>query len=449
MTFQEEVAGSDLIPARLIGKKRGGGALSTREITALFSGYLRGEVPDYQMAAFLMAVFFRGMDGDELEALLDLMIHSGSVMDHSHLPGPVVDKHSTGGVGDKVSLVLAPLAAEMGLFVPMMSGRGLGHTAGTLDKLEAIPGLRTDLSLSEFGVILAEVGFAMAGQSSELAPLDRRLYALRDATSTVPSLPLIAASIVSKKVAEGVQGLVLDVKTGAGSFLGHPEESRTLAETMIALAGARGVRTTAFLTDMDAPLGLAVGNGLETREALTCLSGGEPPELAHLTASLLGEMLWIGGITTDPEEGFRKAMDGLFRGVAVDRMARMVERQGGDPRVVEDPDRIPRAPLVAIESSPGSGFVHEIRPLPLGHGVVELGGGRRQMDDPVDPTVGFVLKVRRGSRVESGDPLGEVHARDEAGLVRGRALLREAIAVGSDLPPSPGPLIQDRITAVS
>jgi pyrimidine-nucleoside phosphorylase len=422
-----------------------GGELSAREIRALFEGYLRGEVPDYQMSAFLMAVFFQGLSRRELDTLLDLMVHSGSTLDLSHLPGPCVDKHSTGGVGDKISLVLAPLAAELGLFVPMMSGRGLGHTAGTLDKLEAIPGFRTSLSLEEFLAVLEEVGVAMVGQSEQIAPLDRRLYALRDATSTVPSIPLIAASILSKKLAEGIQGLVLDVKTGAGSFLPEIEKSRTLAGLMTELGEGWGVRTTALITDMDTPLGRAVGNGLETREAFECLAGVGPPDVSELTAALVGEMLVLGSLTESAAEGAEQARRALGEGKGMERMARLVMRQGGDPRCVEDPTLLPSAPVVEVEVSRDAGFVHGIEPVPLGYGVVEMGGGRRRMEDPVDPRVGFVLRVRHGDRVEKGDPLGEIHARDEDGLDLGRRALQAAISLHADPPPPPRPLVREKL----
>jgi len=387
------------IPSRLIDKKRRGGELTQEELEAFFLGFLSGEVPDYQMAAFLMAVHFRGFSGAELESLLDLMIHSGEVLDLSHIPSPKVDKHSTGGVGDKTSLVLAPLAAELGLCVPMMSGRGLGHTAGTLDKLEAIPGFRTQLTLGEFRSVVEEIGVAMIGQTEEIAPLDRCLYALRDATSTVPSLPLIAASIMSKKLAEGIQGLVLDVKTGEGAFLTELEDSRELARTMARLGEMRGVRTTSLVTRMDAPLGRAVGNGLETREALECLAGEGPEDLADLSVALVGEMLYLGGLEGSPEAGVLRARDALSQGRGVDRMARLVELQGGDPGVVEDPLRIPQAPEVKVVTAMASGFVGKISPVSLGYGVVELGGGRRRMGDMVDLRVGFVMGVKPGDWV--------------------------------------------------
>lgn len=434
-----------LLPARVIEKKRRGGELTREEVEGVFGGFLAGDVPDYQMAALLMAVHFRGMGAAELDALLELMIGSGAVLDLSHLPGPRVDKHSTGGVGDKTSLVLAPLAAELGLFVPMISGRGLGHTAGTLDKLEAIPGFRTHLTLAEFRSVLEEVGVAMMGQTEEIAPLDRRLYALRDATATVPSIPLIAASILSKKLAEGLQGLVLDVKAGSGAFLPAVEDSRDLARTMTALGNARGVRTVALLTGMEAPLGRAVGNGLETREALECLAGKGPEDLSGLSCALTGEMLFVGGLVANPGEGGRLAREALEEGRAIPRMARLVERQGGDPRVVTNPGLIPLAPERGVVTAEVAGFVREILPVSLGYGVVELGGGRWRMEDDVDPRVGFVLAVRMGDRLEPGDPLGEVHAADVKGLEKGRRILRGAVVLGPE-PPAPRlPLVRERI----
>jgi pyrimidine-nucleoside phosphorylase len=433
------------IPSRLIDKKRRGEELSQHELDEFFLGFLAGDVPDYQMAAFLMAVHFRGLSSAELESLLDLMICSGDVLDLSHIPVPKIDKHSTGGVGDKTSLVLAPLAAELGLCVPMMSGRGLGHTAGTLDKLEAIPGFRTQVTLGEFQSVLEEIGVAMIGQTEEIAPLDRRLYALRDATSTVPSIPLIAASIMSKKLAEGLQGLVLDVKTGEGAFLPDLEDSRELAGTMARLGEMRGVRTTALVTGMDAPLGRAVGNGLETREALHCLAGEGPQDLADLSAALVGEMLFLGGLEMSPEAGTIRAGEALSQGRGVERMARMVELQGGDPRVVEDPSLIPQAPEVGVLTAQDSGFIGEISPISLGYGVVELGGGRRRMEDQVDLSVGFILAVRPGDRVEVGDPLGEVHAADSDGLERGLGVLKQAVTLVGEPPQLPPSLILERI----
>ena len=434
-----------LLPSRIIEKKRRGEALTPEELEHFVRGYHRERIPDYQMAAFLMAVYFQGMNSQELEGLLTLMIDSGSVLDLSHLPGPGVDKHSTGGVGDKTSLVLAPLAAELGLVVPMMSGRGLGHTAGTLDKLEAIPGFRTDLGSERFLRVLEEVGVAMMGPSQEMAPLDRRLYGLRDATATVPSIPLIATSIMSKKLAEGIDGLVLDVKTGSGSFLPDLERSRELARTMTSLGRSRGVRTGALITEMGRPLGRAVGNGLETVEALHCLRGEGPEDLAALSSALVGEMLRLGGLAETAEEGEEAAHQALDAGRALERMARLVEAQGGDPAVVERPAEIPRAPERKVVRADQGGFVREVRPVELGYGVVELGGGRRTPEDSLDPRVGFVLAVAPGDKLRKGDPLGEVHAADTVGLTRGRAVLRNAVVVGGEPPPSLPPLIHERV----
>jgi pyrimidine-nucleoside phosphorylase len=438
-----------LIPARVIERKRRGEELSRGEVEGFFRGYLAGEVPEYQMAAFLMAVHFQGMGEEELSALLDLMIRSGSVLDLSALPGPRVDKHSTGGVGDKTSLVLAPLAAALGLLVPMISGRGLGHTGGTLDKLEAIPGFRTALTLEEFRGVLEAVGAAMMGQSAEIAPLDRRLYALRDATGTVPSVPLIAASIMSKKLAEGIGGLVLDVKTGTGSFLPDPGAARELAVRMTRMGEERGVRCAALLTGMDAPLGRAVGNGLETVEALRCLAGEGPDDLESLSLVLVGEMLFLGGLAADPASGAQEAGRALAGGRALERMALLVERQGGDPRVVEEPHRLPRAPEQGVVTADRDGFVQEVRPVPLGYGVVELGGGRRRMEDGVDPRVGFVLEARPGDRLARGDPLGVVHAAQRTGLEHGIQVLRDAVVLGPEPPPPLIPLVRERVPTLA
>ncbi len=433
------------IPTRLIEKKRRGDELEQVELESFFLGFLEGGVPDYQMAAFLMAVHFRGLSPAELESLLDLMIHSGEVLDLGQIPEPKIDKHSTGGVGDKTSLILAPLAAELGLCVPMISGRGLGHTAGTLDKLEAIPGFQTQLGLGEFRSVLDQVGAAMIGQTEEIAPLDRRLYALRDATSTVPSVPLIAVSIMSKKLAEGLQGLVLDVKTGEGAFLPDFEASLELARTMVGLGEQRGVRTTALVTAMDAPLGRAVGNGLETREAFQCLGGGGPEDLAELSSALVGEMLYLGGLAPSPEAGLHRAGEALSEGRGVERMKRLVELQGGDPSVVEDSSLIPRAPEVKVLTTDRPGYVGAISPVSLGYGVVELGGGRRKLGDHVDLRVGFVLYAKPGDRLELGDPIGEVHAADVAAMDRGLEILNDAVSVVPGPPGSPSPLILQRV----
>lgn len=434
-----------MIPSRLIERKRSGEALAPVELRAFLHAYLADEVPEYQMAAFLMAVFFQGLAEEELATLVEVMLGSGATLDLSHIDGPRIDKHSTGGVGDKVSLVLAPLAAELGVFVPMMSGRGLGHTGGTLDKLEAIPGFRTDLSLERFVAVLAEAGCAMIGQTSEIAPLDRRLYALRNVTATVPSIPLIAASIMSKKLAEGLTGLVLDVKAGAGAFIPEADRSRSLARTMTGIGAARGVSTTALVTAMDRPLGRAVGNGLETAEAFRCLAGGGPEDLVGVTTALVAEMMVLGGLAADSAAGQRAAHAALAEGRAVDRMARMVSLQGGDADTISDPTRLPQAPVRAVASAKREGIVHRVQPVPLGYGVVELGGGRRKLDDSIDPRVGFVLDVRPGDAVKPGTPLGEVHAASEADARRGVQILESAVEVGDGEAPARLPLVGERI----
>lgn len=434
-----------LVPPRIIEKKRQGEVLSREELEAFFLGFLEGSVPDYQMAAFLMAVYFRGMADIEVEALLGVMLASGTVLDLSDVSGPKVDKHSTGGVGDKTSLVVAPLAAELGLKVPMMSGRGLGHTTGTVDKLEAIPGFRTRLDVAEFRAVLREVGLVMVGQTEEIAPLDRRLYALRDATATVPSIPLIATSILSKKLAEDLDGLILDVKVGEGAFLTGVEDARKLALTMTAMARSRGVRAAALLTAMDVPLGLAIGNGLETAEAFRCLAGLGPPDLESLSLALVGEMLFLGGMEPSPASGVDKAREALRSGRALERMARLVARQGGDPRVVEEPDRMPPAPVRLVVEAQAEGVVTKVHPRLLGEGVIELGGGRRRMEDTIDPRVGFVLAVRPGDRVEVGQPLGVVHAADEGAASRARRRLLDAVEVGKGGGGHGLPLVLERI----
>jgi pyrimidine-nucleoside phosphorylase len=434
-----------LVPARLIERKRDGAALGAEEIDRFFRAYLRGDVADYQMSAFLMAVFYRGLASDELAALLAVMIDSGASLDLSALPGPKVDKHSTGGIGDKVSLALAPLAAELGLVVPMMAGRGLGHTGGTLDKLESIPGFRTDLPLERTVSVLREVGCVVTGQTAEIAPLDRRLYDLRNATGTVSSLPLIASSIMSKKLAEGIDGLVLDVKVGDGAFLPREESALELARTMVALGATRGVQTVALLTAMDRPLGRAIGNALEVAEAVACLAGAGPSDLRDLTLAQAAEMAVVGGSHSDRAGARAAAAAALDDGRALARFARMVAAQGGDASCIERPERLPRAAVVEECRADRAGVVERIAPRELGWMVVEMGGGRRALGDRVDPAVGFILRVAPGDRVSAGDPIGEVHAADVRAAARARAALLEAVVVGEG-PAQLRPLVSHRVT---
>lgn len=408
-------------------------------------GYLEGRVPDYQMSALLMAILFQGLSPAETGVLVDIMVASGTTLDFGYLDRPCVDKHSTGGVGDKVSLVLAPLAAELGLCVPMMSGRGLGHTTGTLDKLEAIPGFRVDLDLARFEEILTGVGCAMTGQTEEIAPLDRRLYALRDVTGTVASIPLIAASIMSKKVAEGLDGLVLDVKVGEGAFLPELEQARALARTMVRLGAERGLRTVAVLTAMDRPLGVAVGNGLETAEAIGCLRGEGPEDLRALVLELAVEMMSAAAPEGDRDTGRRQADDVLSSGRALERFERLVAEQGGDPAVLESPLVLHTAPKAADVTADRAGTVHRVRPRVLGEAVVALGGGRVRVDDAIDPGVGFEVFARPASTVREGDLIGRVHARDESGLRLGRDALRQSVVILDGPPPDQLPLVLEAI----
>ena len=431
----------------LIERKRDGGRLAPEELDALLRAYVEGGFAEYQMSAFLMAAFLRGLDPDELTVLTRAIIASGTRLDFSGGEVPAVDKHSTGGVGDKVSLVLAPLLAEAGLRVPMMSGRGLGHTGGTLDKLEAIPGFEVDIGLDRFRAIVDEVGCAMIGQTAEIAPLDGRLYALRDVTGTVPSEPLIAASIVSKKVAEGIEALVLDVKCGRGAFMTEEARARGLARMMVELAAAEGVRATALLTAMDAPLGRLIGNALEVREAIETLRGGGPADLREVTLALGAELLVSAGLAGDPAAAAERLAAILETGAPLGRFARLIEAQGGDPLVADDPGRLPLAPVRVPFHAPTAGWL-DLHARRLGLASVELGAGRRRIEDAVDPTVGFELHRVAGDHVSEGERVVTIHAADEAGAATAARRLAEAIRLSED-PLPPRALILGRVAAES
>ncbi|HSE26713.1 MAG TPA: thymidine phosphorylase [Gemmatimonadales bacterium] len=433
-----------VIPS-LIERKRDGGALTGGEWRALVEAYTADQVPDYQMAALLMAVVFRGLEAPELDALTDAMLASGEQLRFEGWPTPRVDKHATGGVGDKTSLILAPLLAACGVAVPMMSGRGLGHTGGTLDKLEAIPGFRTDLTLRETEAQVRAIGCAMMGQSEEIAPADRKLYALRDVTGTVESVPLISASIMSKKLAEGLTGLVLDVKTGSGAFLPEPGQALALARTMIGLGAARGCPTVALLTAMDRPLGHACGNALEVEEALLTLHGEGPADLRELCLVLGVEMLRLAEPGTSAMDARRRLEAALASGQGLERFARLVEAQGGNPAIAEDPGSLPQAAVVELYESPADGFVQRVEPRGVGRAIIELGGGRTRVGDAVDPTVGFVITAKPGHEVRRGEPLASVFARDAAGAALGLAALDQAIVIGEARPAVP-PLVSHRVT---
>ncbi len=434
-----------MLAQRLIERKRDGGRLSSAEWDGLARAYQYGGMTDYQMAAFLMAAFIRGLDRAEVGGLMRAMRDSGASLDLSHLAAGRVDKHSTGGVGDKVSLILAPLVASQGVVVPMMSGRGLGHTGGTLDKLESIAGFRTRLTLDQARRQLEDLGCAMIGQSEEIAPMDRRLYALRDATCTVESIPLIAASIMSKKLAEGLTGLVLDIKRGSGAFIPELDRGLELARLMIDLGAEHGCPVVALVTAMDRPLGRACGNALEVEEAIHALHGDGPPDLMQVTYALGAEMLVLGGVAPTTDVARRRMEVAISSGHAAESFQRLVAAQGGDPRVVEDPSRLPQAREVEIFSSPRAGVVARVEPRAVGRGVTALGGGRTRMEDAIDPSVGFVIRARPGDVVRVGEPLATIFARDEAGIAAGMASLAEAFVIAEEAEP-PLPLVSHRVT---
>jgi pyrimidine-nucleoside phosphorylase/thymidine phosphorylase len=444
-------------PVDLIRKKRDGGALLPEEIRLFVDGYTAGRIPDYQASALLMAIFLRGLDGVELSALTEAMLRSGEVMDLSDLPGIKIDKHSTGGVGDKISLHLAPAVAACGVPVPMISGRGLGHTGGTLDKLESIPGFRTDLDGAAFRDVLRRCGLALIGQTERLVPADKRLYALRDVTGTVESIPLIAASIMSKKLAEGIDGLVLDVKVGRGAFMKTLPEARKLAETMIAIGRRAGKQVTAFLTDMDQPLGRMVGNAAEVNETLAVLRGEGEPDLVALTRALGAEMLRLGGAARDEEEGARRIDEALRSSTALHRFARCATLQGAtldlSDRAAADrwmAGNLYRDQDVQAVSAPRAGLVAAIDAEAVGRAGVALRAGRRRKEDPVDPAAFIYLNKKRGERVEAAAPLCSFGAAPDlpaAALAEARALLAGAYTIVDDTdglgsgPDAPRPLI--------
>jgi pyrimidine-nucleoside phosphorylase len=434
-----------MLAIRLIERKRDGGRIDPGEWRALIFAYAAGHVPDYQMAALLMAIYMRGLDSAETAALMDAMLESGETLDLSDLALPKIDKHSTGGVGDKVSIVLAPLMAVLGIAVPMMSGRGLGHTGGTLDKLESIPGFRTDLTLAEAREQIDRLGCALFGQTSEIAPADRKLYALRDATATVESIPLIAASIMSKKLAEGIDSLVLDIKRGPGAFIPDRDAAIELVKMMIRLGEDRGCEVVGLLTAMDRPLGRACGNALEVEESILALKGEGPPDLMEVTYALGAEMLILGDIAETAADAREMMVRAIDSGEAAARFQEIIAAQGGNPGVVEDPAALPQAKACELYASPRAGFVARVDPRPIGRGVTALGGGRTTMADTVDPAVGFVITAKPGDRVEAGEPLATIFASDQAGIDAGLAVLQKAITVADEVD-MPLPLVSHKVT---
>ena len=427
----------------LIEKKRDGGALTANEIRWLITSYTSGHVTDYQMAAMAMAVFLNGLTAEELAVWTDAMMHSGDVLDFSHINKPKIDKHSTGGVGDKVSIPLAPMVAACGVAIPMMSGRGLGHTGGTLDKLETIPGFSPSLDKATFNAILEKTGLVLAGQSETLVPADRKLYALRDATGTVPSIPLISSSIMSKKLAEDLDGLVLDVKVGAGAFMKDVSTARSLAETMVGIGAAHGTEVVAYLTNMDQPLGAEVGNANEMAESIAFLRGESPADLFDVTMTLGAEMLRLGGLVNTIPDGMEKLQSVIDSGAALTLFGDVIELQGGDRSVIDDPNLLPAAihtyELVSVEA----GSVRSLNALAVGRAAMRLGAGRETKEDSVDPSAGITLFKKSGDTVESGEPMARLAYNDPDRLQSALGLLATAWDIGE--PVTSADTIIDRI----
>jgi pyrimidine-nucleoside phosphorylase/thymidine phosphorylase len=415
----------------LIRKKRDGEELTPEEIAYLVNGYTAGEIPDYQMAAFLMAVYFSSMNDREVDSLTQVMIHSGQVVDLSDIPGIKVDKHSTGGVGDKTSLISAPLAAAAGVVVPMVSGRALGHTGGTLDKLESIPGFRTDLTIAEFKSQLASIGLAFIGQTPEVAPADGKIYSLRDATATVESIPLVASSIMSKKIAAGVDALVLDVKVGSGAFMKRQVEARRLAQMMVGIGRRADKRVQALITDMDQPLGYAVGNALEVMEVSQTLQNIGPEDLTRLSLELAARMIFLAKITPSLEAARELAQEKLLDGSGYRKLKEVIQAQGGNPAVLDRFELLPNATGVREITSPRAGFITGIEAQYIGLASVMIGAGRATKDDVIDPAVGVILEVKVGQRVDAGTVLCRMYYTNEEHLDEAAQLVEDAFRISN------------------
>jgi pyrimidine-nucleoside phosphorylase len=420
----------------VIARKRDGGQLSREEIQTAVRAVTDGTWPDYQVSALLMAIVLRGMSAEETANLTEAMVHSGVKVDLSHLPGLKVDKHSTGGVGDKTSLILAPLAAACGVVVPMMSGRGLGHSGGTLDKLESIPGFRVNLSLSEFRTMLADVGCSLIGQTAEIAPADKKLYALRDVTGTVESIPLITASIMSKKIAEGIDALVLDVKAGRGAFMKNADDAKALAQSLVAVGNRSGVRTEALLTTMDAPLGRDVGNALEVIESIETLKGRGPRDLEDLSVKLAARMVVMAG-KADSAKAEAMVRGAIASGAGLEVFRKVIAWQGGDPRVIDDYGLLPTAARRHAVAAPAGGYVADVDAMRIARAAMSLGAGRDRVEDRIDPAVGVRLRVAPGDAIEAGQPLAELHYNDSARLFEAAKLAAEAFAITAEAPRVP------------
>lgn len=435
-----------MVPQWVIERKRDGEELSEEDIRSFIAGYTTGEIPDYQMAALAMAVYFQGMSVDETAVLTDAMMRSGDLVDTSTIALPKADKHSTGGIGDKVSLILAPLAACCGVAVPMVSGRGLGITGGTLDKLESIPGYRTDLTEAEFVEVIQGCGCSIIGQTGSIAPADKKFYALRDVTATVPSIPLITASIMSKKLAEGIDALVLDVKCGRGAFMKTPDDAHALAESLVRVGRRMDKRMGALLTDMNQPLGRAAGNSLEVLETIDALEGNGPDDLMTVTLSLTAQMLTLTGRAEDEDAATATLREKLESGEALQRFQQMLEMHGGDPRIVEQRDRLPGARLREPVKAGRAGVVIGVDADTVGRACIVLGAGRKRTDDRIDHGVGVSDLAKIGEPIAEGSPLATVHANDETLLAEGLLLLADAFSISDELPEDAMPLVFDTMT---
>lgn len=420
----------------IIRRKRDGGALSPEEIRYFLTGYVAGQIPEYQAAALVTTIFLRGLEPAELSEWTRAMLESGSKLDFTGLPQPKVDKHSTGGVGDKVSIPLAPAVAACGVAVPMISGRGLGHTGGTLDKLESIPGFRTQLDEADLHRVIESTGVAFGAQTEQLVPADRLLYRLRDAISMVESIPLIASSILSKKLAEGLDALVLDVKYGSGAFITDPERGRELARTMLGIASSMGLKASVFQTAMDRPLGRAVGHALEIQESIECLGGGGPPDLRELVLLQGGEMLRLAGRVRTREEGRGQVEDAIRSGRALGVFELVIRAQGGDPRVIRDSRLLPTARCVDPFRASRSGLLAFRDCRKVGYALIALGGGRAKIEDRIDPGVGIVWRAQPGEIVREGQVIAEIH-HNQRGLEEACGLLEQSLDIGSEAPLGP------------
>lgn len=419
-------------PISLIRKKRDGGILSPDEIDFLISSYTKNKIPDYQFASLLMAVFINGLNDEETSALTNSMLNSGITIDLSSVKGSKIDKHSTGGVGDKTSLIIAPIAASIGVNVPMISGRGLGHTGGTLDKLESIPGFRTDLSLDEYIQTVKKCSAVLIGQTADIAPADKLIYSLRDVTATVESIPLITASIMSKKLAEGIDGLVLDVKTGSGAFMSREEDAVKLAEKMISTAKAFDKKVIAFITDMNQPLGSFIGNWLEVYESVKVLKGESHGRLLELSLSLAGAMIWLGNKASSIDEGIKIALQQIKNGEAFNKFKEIVELQNGDISYIDNLDKYPKAKFIEKLSAKDKGYLSAVNNYDVGMAAVELGAGRLKKEDTVDHQAGIIFKKEIGDFIEEGDEIAEIHANDKDKLDKCISKIYNALSIQSE-----------------